>query len=117
MGRDRSASAVFAAAFAAAAIVCAAGPAWSGPCTAQIAAFETQMGQTPASPAAGPTFSQTLGAQLHNQPTPRDVEHAQNVAKDLVQAALAKAKAADEAGKADECNAQLARARHLYGID
>lgn len=94
-----------------------AGIAYSGPCTAQIAALEQQIKSTPPGPESGPTFSQTLGAQLHRQPTPLDVEHAEHVANKDADAALDAAKKADAQGDAAVCNANLTRARELYNIN
>jgi hypothetical protein len=100
-----------------AALLSGAGVAHSGPCTAQIAAVEQQIKSTPAGPQSGPTFPQTLGAQLHQQPTPLDVQHAERVANKDAAAALDAAKKADAQGDAAVCNANLARAKHLYDID
>ena len=94
-----------------------AGVAYGGPCTEQIARLEAQIKRMPPGLQTGPTFSQTLGAQLHQQPTPRDVEHAESVAKEATQVALESAKKADAAGNADECHASLTKARQLYGLD
>ena len=99
---------------AAAVLLYSVGVARSGPCTAQIAQLERQIKQMPQT---GPTWSQTLGAQLHNQPTPRDVEHAESVAVKQAIEALDRAKQADAAGNADECNAALTRARQLYDLN
>jgi hypothetical protein len=99
------------------ALLFGAGLAHSGPCTAQIAAVEQQIKSTPPGPQSGPTFPQTLGAQLHQQPTPLDVEHAERVANKDGEAALNAAKKADAEGDAAVCNANLARAKHLYDID
>ena len=88
--------------------------AFAGPCTEAIAAVEREVGAAPAGPNTGPTFSQTLGAQLHYQPTPRDVAHAQEVARDQVAAALAKARKADANGDSEACFAAVNRARRLY---
>ena len=100
----------------AAALLGGTAAAYAGPCTAQIAQIEQQVKNAPPGPTSGPTFPQTLGAQLHNQPTPRDVEHAQAVANERADAALARAKQADAAGNAGECQAALAKARVLYGL-
>jgi len=94
-----------------------AGLAIAGPCTAQIVALERQVAQMPPGQATGPTFTQTLGAQLHHQPTPRDVEHAEDVAKKQAKAALGKARQADAEGNAEACNDALRQARGLYGLD
>jgi hypothetical protein len=104
-----------------AALFCGAVTAWSGPCTAQIAQLERQINLAAADPAAdadaGPTAPQTVGAQLHHQPTPGKVEHAERVANADADAALDRARKADAAGDADGCNRALDEARRLYGID
>jgi hypothetical protein len=99
------------------ALLSGAGIAHSGPCTAQIAAVEQQIKSTPAGPQSGPTFPQTLGAQLHEQPTPLDVQHAERVANKDAETTLEAAKKADTEGDAAVCNANLARAKRLYDID
>jgi hypothetical protein len=100
-----------------AALLFCAGIAHSGPCTAQIAAIEQQIKATTPGPESGATFPQTLGAQLHKQPTPLDVEHAERVANKDGEAALDAARKADAEGDAAVCNANLVRAKHLYDID
>lgn len=101
---------------AVAASVAGVGAAYSGPCTAQIAALEQQIKAAPAGPQTGPTFSQTLGAQLHHQPTPEDVAHAQRVGSKEADAALKAAHNADDAGNASACSAALEQARRLYDL-
>ena len=100
-----------------AAFLASAGVAHSGPCTAQIAAVEQQVRASPPGPKSGPTFSQTLGAQLHHQPTPEDVGHAEHIARKDADAALEAARQADAAGNASACNAALTEAKRLYDID
>lgn len=90
--------------------------AYSGPCTAQIAALEQQIKASAAGPQSGPTYSQTLGAQLHYQPTPQDVRQAQHVGRKEADAALRSAHDADDADNASACNAALDQARRLYDI-
>jgi len=102
---------------ASAAMLSGPGVAYGGPCTAQIAALEQQIAVTPPGPKSGPTFSQTLGAQLHYQPTPRDVEHAEQVANKDGEAALDRARKADAAGDAAGCTAALNKAKRLYDFD
>lgn len=116
MARSRAVGVTIGAVGAAGFICCVASEALGGPCTAQIAAFEQQMRQPPTNPNTGPTFPQTLGAQLHRQPTPQDVQHAETEAVDTVDAELAEARKADKAGNAQECNAALNRARNLDGV-
>jgi uncharacterized iron-regulated membrane protein len=102
------------------ALLCTAGPAWSGPCTAQIAQLEQLVKLATRDPAAepevGPTAPQTVGAQLHHQPTPGSVEHAEHVANADADAALDRARKADAAGDAGACNQAVGEARQLYGI-
>jgi hypothetical protein len=102
---------------AAAALLAGSGAARSGPCTAQIAALEQQIGVTPPGPNSGPTGPQSLGAQLHRQPTPQDVKRAEHVANKDADAALDRARKADAADDAAACNAALNEAKRLYDID
>ncbi|MGA2891838.1 MAG: hypothetical protein ABSE22_03150 [Xanthobacteraceae bacterium] len=105
-------------------LVCAASAIWlgaasaahSGPCTVQIAQLERQISLRASNPATGPTATQSVGAQLHHQPTPGTVEHAETVANADADAALQHARDADAAGNANGCNAALKEARRLYGI-
>lgn len=93
------------------------GPAFSGPCTTQIAALEHEINTTPPGPETGPSAPQTIGAQLHHQPTPGSVEHGEYVASKDGDIALERARKADSRGDAKGCNAALNEARHLYGMD
>jgi hypothetical protein len=90
--------------------------AHSGPCTAQIIKFNQQVSAIKPGPESGPTAPQTVGAQLHHQPTPGDVVHAEHVANKDADAALAQARKADAEGNTTACKAALAEARRLYGI-
>jgi hypothetical protein len=93
----------------------------AGPCTSEIAAVEQQISQaaatSPPSGAGEPSAPQTLGAQLHHQPTPGTVESAEHKANAEGDAALERARESDAAGNADGCAEALREARHLYGID
>jgi hypothetical protein len=88
----------------------------SGPCAEEIALLERQVAASVPGPQSGPTGGQTVGAQLHHQPTPGSVEQAERVANKDADEALAHAKQADSAGNAADCSAALKRARDLYGI-
>lgn len=101
---------------AAAGLLAGGGAAFSGPCTDQIAALEQQIKALPAGPKTGPTFSQSLGAQLHEQPTPEDVAHAQKAGRKEADAALKAARKADDAGNASACSAALEKAKRLYDV-
>jgi hypothetical protein len=104
-------------AFTAAAILfCGGGAAQSGPCTQQIVLLEHQIvGDTPG-PNSGPTAPQTVGAQLHHQPTPNSVGLAEHVANQDGDAAIERAKQADAADDATGCSEALVEARRLYDI-
>jgi hypothetical protein len=106
---------------AGAALLASAAAAQAGPCTKQIADLEQQVKQLQASPspsgAGQPSGSQTLGAQLHHQPTPGSVENAQGKADAEATAALGRARKADDAGDAAACAAALGEAKRLYGLD
>jgi hypothetical protein len=106
-------------------VVCAAsavmlggiGAAHSGPCTTQIVAIEQQINTAPPGPESGPSAPQTLGAQLHHQPTPGSVDRGEHLANKDGDVALDRARKADELGDAKTCNNALDEARRLYGID
>ena len=108
-------------ALASLALLASATAAVAGPCTKQIADLERQIAQLQASPSSSgagqPSASQTVGAQLHHQPTPGSVESAQSKASMDATAALGRARKADAAGDAAACAAALVEARRLYGID
>jgi len=108
-------------ALASLALFASAAAAQAGPCAKQIAEVEeriSQLQQKPSSLGAGqPSASQTVGAQLHHQPTPGSVESAQSKANADATAALGRARKADDAGDAAACAAALVEAKRLYGID
>jgi hypothetical protein len=91
--------------------------AHAGPCTADIAQLERQISTAPPGPQTGPTATQTVAAQLHHQPTPGTVEHAEHRANAEADTALDRARKADADDNADGCEQALREARRLYGID
>ena len=108
------------AALIAVAYVGAAAAAQAGPCTAQIELVEGQIHKAEAGSSPGgagtPSARQSIGAQLHHQPTPGSVESAQNRAAAAAEAALERARAADATGDANACAQALADAKELYGL-
>jgi hypothetical protein len=102
--------------FTCAALLVHAGAAMSGPCTEKIAELEQQIGQTAPGPESGPAAPQTVGAQLHHQPTPGAIEHAESSANKDADAALDRARKADADGSAVACNKALSDARQLYEV-
>ena len=101
---------------AAAILLGSAGTAQSGPCTTQIEQLEQQIGGDVTGPNTGPTAAQSLGAQLHHQPTPSSVGEAEHVANTDGDAAIDRAKKADAAGDPTGCNQALVEARRLYDV-
>jgi hypothetical protein len=95
--------------------------AQAGPCTAQISQLEQRIRKAQASSPPGvagePSAPQSIGAQLHHQPTPNSVENAEHTANVEGEAAFARARIADAAGDASACAQALREARRLYGID
>jgi len=90
--------------------------ALGGPCTAQIAQLEQQVATSIPGPQSGPTDAQSVGAQLHHQPTPGSVALAEQAADEDGVAAIDHAKRADAAGDAASCNQSVAEARRVYAI-
>lgn len=95
----------------------AVAPVHAGPCTTQIAEVERYIQRSSLGPATGPTAPQSIGAQLHHQPTPSSVESAENAARAAAVAALNRARAADAAGDGAACNKALDDARLIYGLE
>jgi len=103
------------------ALLSSAGVSQAGPCTAQIAQVEQQIAQLQAAPTAAgtgePSAPQSVGAQLHHEPTPGAVANSEHLANAEAEAALARARQADASGNAQACAEALRDARLLYGID
>jgi hypothetical protein len=100
-------------ALAAVALVGTAAAAHAGPCTAQIAEVERYLGRL----ALGPTASQSIGAQLHHQPTPQSVERSLSTARADAEAALDRARKADAEGNAAACTKALDEAKLIYLLE
>jgi hypothetical protein len=94
--------------------------AHAGPCSAQIAQVKLQISQAQkvAAPrgAGEPSAAQSVGAQLHHQPTPSTVQSAEHKANAEGEAALDRAHKADAAGDAKACAIALEQVRALYGL-
>ena len=91
-------------------------PAKAGPCTANINNLQKQIQLSVSNPVVGPTATQTVGAQLHRQPTPGAVEHAESQANADADAAMDRASKADKQSDASGCREALRQARLLYGL-
>ena len=85
--------------------------------TAGIAEIERYIQGTAPGPTTGPTAPQSVGAQLHHQPTPGSVEGAEGKARADGLAALDRARKADAAGDAAACKSALEEAKLIYGLE
>jgi hypothetical protein len=98
-------------------LVAGAVDAQAGPCTTQIATIERAIQGTTPSPDSGASAPQSVGAQLHHQPTPGSVEGAENRARADGLAALDRARKADAAGDAAACAKAIEDAKLIYGLN
>jgi hypothetical protein len=92
----------------------------AGPCTSQIVELQVRIARAQASSRPGgagvPSAPQSIGAQLHHQPTPGAIERAERKANAAGDAALERARNADAAGDAAACGKALQEAEDLYGL-
>src|SRR5262245_58832409 len=86
----------------------------AGPCSDEIARIESTLARSAAD--VGPTDRQTLGAQLHRQPTPGSVERAEDRAASALDAAIARARAYDAEDNRTECRKAVDEIRQLTGM-
>jgi hypothetical protein len=95
--------------------------AQAGPCANQISQVEQAISraQMPSAPggAGEPSAAQSVGAQLHHQPTPGSVQSAERMAIADGDAALERARKADAAGDAAACTRALTEAKAIYGVE
>jgi hypothetical protein len=99
-----------------AALILSVASAHAGPCTAKIAQFEKVVRQSASTPGAGPTASQTIGAQLGHQPTPGSVRRAEGRAQATFESALARARRLDARGNRAGCTSALAEAKRRFSL-
>ncbi len=86
----------------------------AGPCSENIAQFETAMRQSANNPNAGLMARQSIGAQLDRQPTVASVQRAEESTKSKFSATLARAKRSDAQGNRAGCTRALAAAKKMY---
>jgi|ERR1700722_14676109 hypothetical protein len=95
--------------------------AQAGPCSTQISQVEREIARLQATSRPGgagePSAAQSVGAQLHHQPTPGSVQSAEHMAMADGDAALERARKANAEGNAAACNKALAEAKAIYGIE
>ena len=106
---------------AAVALIGGSAASFAGPCTKQISQVEQRIRQAQAgSPPGGagePSAPQSVGAQLHHQPTPGSVQSAERMAIADGDAALERAHKADAAGDGAACTRALTEAKAIYGVE
>jgi hypothetical protein len=78
-------------------------PCLAGPCIKDIESMQTRIeARLNATAAAGPTAKQSVGAQMHRQPTPGSIANAERKLGELSPSTIVKVKEAmDRARKAD----------------
>ena len=95
--------------------------AQAGPCANQISQVEHAIhsAQVKAGSigAGEPSAAQSVGAQLHHQPTPNSVQSAEHMAIADGDAALEQARKADAEGNVAACTRALAEAKAIYGVE
>jgi hypothetical protein len=94
--------------------------AQAGPCANQISQVEQAIRIAQAKSggvgAGEPSAAQSVGAQLHHQPTPNSVQSAERTATADGDAALERARKADAEGDVSACTRALAEAKAIYGV-
>ncbi len=107
--------------FATVAIIGGGVAAQAGPCTTEISQIEQRIRAAQGAPSPGgagyASAAQSVGAQLHHQPTPNSVQSAERMANADGEAALARARSADVAGDAQACTKALKEAKAIYGLE
>jgi hypothetical protein len=95
--------------------------AQAGPCADQISQVEQAIHSAQAKSggigAGEPSAAQSVGAQLHHQPTPNSVQGAERIAIADGDAALERARKADAQGDVAACTRALAEAKAIYGVE
>ena len=89
------------------------GAAQAGPCTADIAQFESLMRQSAGNPDAGLSAPQSIDAQLNHQPTQNSVRQAESRLRSTFASRMARAKLLD-AQDDRRCAISLRAAKKLY---
>jgi hypothetical protein len=75
----------------------------ASPCSEEIASLETAISASASGPALAPTAQQSVGAQLHHQPTPQSVERAEAAPNTELKDIVNRAKGLEAEGKTKEC--------------
>ena len=88
----------------------------AGPCSQEIDSVQARVdARLAATVGAGSSAPESPGAKLHRQPTPDSVAAAQGRAREMVTAAMARAREADQAGDMAACRQALAEVQAAIG--
>jgi hypothetical protein len=90
--------------------------AHAGVCGGAIAQLEALVDPSTENRVSTLTVPQSIGAQLHHQPTPESVRRAEENAQLRFAAILARAKILDVEGKTTECMQSVTEAKRLLGL-
>jgi hypothetical protein len=88
--------------------------AHEGPCSNEIAQLEQVVRLSKRNGDAAQTGPQSIGAQLHHQPTPSSVKQAEDMAQTNFATILSRAKTLDAEGKRAECMEALTAAKLMF---
>jgi hypothetical protein len=107
----------------AAALIASTISSLAGPCSTEIDATQARVdARLAAKGAAGPSATEGLGALTHRQPTPDSIAAAEEKLGEVpaktvqeVTQAMARARAADDAGDRSVCEQALAEVRRVLG--
>jgi hypothetical protein len=86
----------------------------AGPCSADIAQFETAIRQSAGNPVAGLTAPQSVAAQNDRQPTAASMKKAEHDLKAKFAATMAQAKRLDARNDRTGCERALSVAKRMY---
>jgi hypothetical protein len=86
----------------------------AGPCSADIAQFETAIRQSAVNPYAGLTAPQSVAAQDNHQPTVASIKKAERDLKAKFAATMAQAKRFDARNNRAGCERALSVAKRMY---
>lgn len=86
----------------------------AGPCSADIAQFETAIRQSAGNPYAGLTAPQSVAAQNEHQPTVASMRRAEHDLKAKFAATMAQAKRLDARNNRAGCERALSVAKRMY---
>jgi hypothetical protein len=86
----------------------------TGPCSVDIAKFESAVRQSAGNPYAGLTAPQSIDAQIDHQPTVASMKEAKQRLKSNFSSTMARAKRLDAQNNRAGCTGALSAAKRMY---